>query len=146
MLTRTSEYAIRAVIHLAQNPDEWPISGKCIAEQAGIPPKYLSKVLGDLVRVGVLVSTRGKGGGFGMMRSPRQTKLIDVLAPFEQFEQGRCPFGNQCCSDEYSCLAHSEWKKVMKVERDFLSKTTIYAVATGRTSTRPAKRRRRRVR
>ena len=145
-MTRTGEYAIRAVIHLAKNPDEWPISGKRIAEEAGIPPKYLSKVLGDLVRAGVLMSTRGKSGGFRMMRTPRQTKLIDVLAPFEQFKQRRCPFGNQCCSDEYSCLAHTEWKKVIKVERDFLSKTTIYQVATEKTPARPAKRRRRPVR
>ncbi len=50
MLSRTGEYALRALIHLAQRVDDWPLTGKLIAEEAGIASKYLSKVLGDLVR------------------------------------------------------------------------------------------------
>ena len=132
MLTRTAEYALRAVIHLAQHEDEWPIPGNQIAERADIPAKYLSKVLGDLVRVGVLTSLRGKRGGFGMVRSPKKTRLIDILSPFEQFEIRRCPFGNSECSDEKPCLAHNQWKKVVATEHDFFRKTSIHDVSIRR--------------
>ena len=111
MLSTTAEYALRAVIHPAHHDDERPIPGNQIAERADIPAKYLSKVLGDLVRVGVLTSLRGKRGGFGMVRSPKKTRLIDILSPFEQFEIRRCPFGNSECSDEKPCLAHNQWKR-----------------------------------
>ena len=50
MLTRTSEYAVLAMIYLAQHTDDWPIAGRKIAEATGIPRKYLAAVLGDLVR------------------------------------------------------------------------------------------------
>jgi len=136
MLTRTAEYALRAVIHLAQHEDEWPIPGNQIAECADIPAKYLSKVLGDLVRVGVLTSLRGKRGGFAMVRSSKQTHLIDVLGPFEQFEIRRCPFGNSECSDEKPCLAHDQWKKVVATEQEFFRKTSIYDVSIQRRKTR----------
>lgn len=129
MLSRTSEYALRAVMYLAQHPDRWPIPGNQIAEEAEVPAKYLSKVLGDLVRNGVLASSRGKCGGFSMVRSPRKTYLIDVLTPFESFDQRRCPFGNSRCDDRNPCLAHDKWKRVISAEQDFLRKTTVHDVA-----------------
>ncbi|MFQ5502619.1 MAG: RrF2 family transcriptional regulator [Phycisphaerae bacterium] len=129
MWTRTSEYALRAVIHLTQNCGDWPIPGNQIAEKAGIPSKYLSKVLGDLVRIGLLSSSRGKHGGFGLARSPKEIRLIDILEPFEQFEPRRCPFGNRLCSDEEPCLAHEEWKSIVESEEVFLRTKTVYDVA-----------------
>jgi len=129
MWTRTSEYALRAVIHLTQNCDDWPIPGNQIAEKAGIPSKYLSKVLGDLVRIGLLSSSRGKHGGFGLARSPKEIRLIDILEPFEQFEPRRCPFGNRLCSDEDPCIAHEEWKSIVESEEIFLRTKTVYDVA-----------------
>lgn len=129
MLSLTSEYALRALIHLAQHEGDGPIPGRRIAETADIPPKYLAKVLGDLVRCGVLDSAPGKSGGFALHRPARLITLLDVLAPFEQFERRRCPFGNKQCSDIEPCLAHAKWKQVVDAERDFLGKTTLREVA-----------------
>ncbi len=129
MLSRTGEYALRAMIHLAQHSDDWPIPGKQIAAATGIPAKYLAKVLGDLVRVGILSSARGKCGGFRMSRSSKTVRLLDVLTPFEHFAVQRCPFGNRQCSDEHPCLAHDQWKKVIAAEQDFLRKTSVYDVS-----------------
>ncbi|MFQ5591641.1 MAG: RrF2 family transcriptional regulator [Phycisphaerae bacterium] len=146
MLSLTSKYAMRAVICLTQLADESPVSGKCIAERASIPPKYLSKILGDLVRCGVLVSTRGKKGGFRLARPPTKISLHDVLAPFEAalVTPRTCPFGNMTCSDENPCLGHDEWKKVLERYTTFLSRTSIHHVAVSkrvRPGRGPAKRR-----
>ena len=131
MLTRTSEYALRAMIYLAQNESEWPIIGADVAAATSIPAKYLSKILGDLVRVGVLESTPGRRGGFRFVNPAKKTKLYDVLAPFEHLEQTRCPFGNALCSDENPCLAHDRWKRVLATHKRFLQGTAIYDVAVG---------------
>lgn len=132
VLSRTSEYALRALIHLAQRVDDWPLTGKVIAEEAGIPPKYLSKVLGDLVRAGVLTSTRGLGGGFRMARPPEEISLLEVLAPFELFDLRRCPFGNKECGGKNPCLAHDQWKRVVDTEQNFFQNTSVYDVAVSR--------------
>jgi len=129
MLTLTSEYALRALIYLAQHADAWPIPGRQIAERAEIPPKYLSKILGDLVRFRVLDSSPGKTGGFRLRREAQVTMLYEVLAPFEQFDRRRCPFGNKACSDDDPCLAHRRWKQVVDTERRFLRETSIHEVA-----------------
>lgn len=129
MLTRTSEYALRAMIHLAHREKEWPIPAREIAKAAEIPAKYLSKILGDLVRAGVLESSPGKHGGFRMARMPRSTPLLAVLAPFEQFTHRRCPFGNQKCNDADPCNAHDQWKRVFDSQQKFLRKTSVWDIA-----------------
>jgi Rrf2 family protein len=129
MLTLTSEYALRALIYLAQHTGAWPIPGRQIALHAEVPPKYLSKILRDLVRCGVLDSSPGKTGGFRLRRPANETTLFEVLAPFEPFDRGRCPFGNKECSDDDPCLAHVRWKQVVETERRFLQQTSISEVA-----------------
>ena len=129
MLSLTSEYALRALIHLARNEADWPIPGRAIAEAAQIPPKYLSKVLGDLVRNGILDSSPGRTGGFALRRSPANLTLFEVLSQFEPFNRNRCPFGNKQCNDLDPCLAHHEWTKVVDAERSFLQRTTIFEIA-----------------
>lgn len=134
MLSRTSEYALRALIHLTQNEKDWPISGARIAGEASIPPKYLSKILSDLARAGVLESFPGKTGGFRLGRPSKQLSLYEILAPFEQFERRRCPFGNQECSELNPCGAHDQWKKVIENEQRFFLKTTVHDIALRMTS------------
>jgi Rrf2 family protein len=129
MLSRTSHYALRALVYLARHEEEWPIPGARMAQAADIPRKYLSKVLGDLVRSGVLESTPGRTGGFRLCHPPDRTMLIDVLAPFEHFERRDCPFGNQICSDSNPCGTHYEWKKVLTARQDFLRNTSLRDIA-----------------
>ena len=134
MLTLTSEYALRAMVYLALHGDHEPVSGQQVAQQAGIPRKYLSKILGDLVRAGVLSGSRGRNGGFILTRAPQDIRLFEVLAPFEPVLGNRrpCPFGNAVCSDETPCAGHDRWKAVRDAYQGFLHETTIYDVAVKR--------------
>lgn len=131
MLSLTGQYALRAIVYLTQNAQRCPIPGREVAEEVGIPAKYLSKILGDLVRHGVLDSSRGKRGGFRLRRSAQETSLYDVLQPFEPFEQVRCPFSTDRCNAENPCLMHTQWKHVVETERRFLCDTSVYDVAVG---------------
>lgn len=72
MLSLTSEYGLRAMTHLAKHQADWPVPGKQIAEEAGIPPKYPSMVLGDLVRAGRLEATRGRSAARAPERLSRR--------------------------------------------------------------------------
>ncbi len=129
VLSLTSHHALKALIYLAQREKDLPLTGAQIAEATGIPPKYLSKILGDLVRSGVLDSAKGKRGGFSFSKPTAETNLMEVLAPFEHMVQKRCPFANQECSDADPCGAHAQWKSVLNNFRDFLQKTSVYEVS-----------------
>jgi Rrf2 family protein len=131
VLSVTGEYALRAMVFLARNPDSWPIPGPRIAEAAGVPRKYLSSILADLVRTGLLEGTRGKSGGFQMARPANAVSLSEVIAPFEPINANRrsCPFGNQVCSDKDPCTAHERWKEVNAALTQFLEETTLKDVA-----------------
>lgn len=131
MLSLTAEYALRAMIYLAQHSDECPIPGRRIAAESQIPPNYLATVLGDLVRAGVLQGSPGRGGGFSLARRSRDIRLNEVLASFEPILANRrpCPFGKEVCSDEDPCAAHQQWKRVRETYARFLERNTVYDVS-----------------
>ena len=64
LLSQTSEYALRAVLYIAEC--DGPVSVGEIAEAVGVPQNYLSKTLHQLARAGVLRSARGPAGGLGI--------------------------------------------------------------------------------
>src|SRR5690349_4716071 len=64
MLSTTSEYALRALTRLAAAPDGESMLGRDLAEQAGIPANYLSKIMWTLGNAGLIDATRGNHGGY----------------------------------------------------------------------------------
>lgn len=145
MLTRTSEYALRAMIYLAEHKNGRLVPGNRIAAQTNIPSKYLSKILGDLVRAGVLEAAPGKTGGFRMSGSPNDIRLTEVLAPFEPMLASLrpCPFGKKVCSDEDPCPGHDRWKHVRDTYSRFLEQTSVHDIAVHAPKRRKTSKRRR---
>jgi Rrf2 family protein len=126
MFSKTGEYALRAVAAIARVQEDRPVLAKEISKQGDIPSKYLSKVLRDLVRAGILSSSRGIGGGFRLRRKPETLRLIEVIRPFEDvLASRRCPFGNARCSDEKPCSMHEQWKPVKEAFEHLLERTTV---------------------
>ncbi|NOG53463.1 MAG: Rrf2 family transcriptional regulator [Planctomycetes bacterium] len=131
MLTKTSEYALHALVYLAQNQHEWPVPVHEIAKKTGIPPRYLSKVLRDLTRVGILNSTRGKLGGFEPARPLDEISLLETVSLFEPLEQKRCPFGKPECSDENPCQLHEQWSSLLQERKQLLIASSLKTLVDG---------------
>jgi len=126
VLSKTAEYALRAVVAIAKVEEERPVLAREISSKGHIPNKYLSKVLRDLVHAGVLTSTRGIGGGFRLKRRANKLKLIDVVKPFDDIPaRSRCPLGHAKCTDENPCAMHDQWRPVKEAFRSLLDDTTI---------------------
>jgi Rrf2 family protein len=91
MLSRTAEYALRAVVHLAATAPQCQ-SADGMAESTKVPRRYLNKVLQDLVRATLLRSQPGPGGGYSLARPPHKISILDVVnavAPLERIHS--CP-------------------------------------------------------
>ena len=126
MLTRSSEYAIRALTYMGtQRGRGWMLSRK-IAEELDMPPPFLAKVLQTLSGIGVLESQRGRGGGFRLRRDPATLTLLEIVEPFDHLEQRRlCVLGQKLCSDDTACPLHHTWKGVLNAFLKALRETTL---------------------
>lgn len=126
MLTQTAEYALRAVVTIAAEPEGQPLGAARLADTLGIPQNYLSKTLHLLARAGVLESTRGKLGGFRLGRPANRIALVDVVELFDDVTGRRaCLMGRSTCSDHNACAAHARWKGVSEQVAEFFRDTSI---------------------
>ena len=94
MISQTSEYALRAVVHLAQIGGG-PAVAQDVALATKVPLNYLHKILRMLSRGGILDSQRGSGGGFSLAKVPTAISVLDVLRASETMIDRieRCPLG-----------------------------------------------------
>ena len=126
MITKTEQYALRAAIQLARRYEAGPVQSSTLARQTGIPANYMSKVLHQLGQHDVVVSERGRKGGFRLSRAPESITLSELLAPFAPTEgRARCLLGRKECSDDDPCPAHAHWKGAKQMIGDFFHNTTL---------------------
>jgi Rrf2 family protein len=129
ILSQTAEYALRAVVHLAQHEGA-PLQATDLAAATNVPENYLRKVLHELVRGGVLASVRGKGGGFRLAVPAEQLTILRVVSRFDRLsEQRRCILGRPECSDADPCPVHGHWKPIGEQIAAFFGGTTVADVA-----------------
>jgi len=126
MLSQTGEYALRAVLHLAERPNNDPVGASDVAAQLELPERYLARVLKALAEAGVLTSTRGAHGGFALAADPADIRLAAVVAPFDAVgERPQCLLSNRVCGEGRTCIAHSRWHRAARQVRDFFQETTV---------------------
>jgi Rrf2 family iron-sulfur cluster assembly transcriptional regulator len=127
MLSQTSAYALRAVLHLADHagPGGRAVPVGEIAQALDVPRNYLSKTLHQLARAGVVASTFGPGGGFRLARPAAELTLERVVAPFDAATERHCLLGRARCADADPCPAHHRWKSISEQIRHFFAATTV---------------------
>lgn len=93
MFSQTVEYALRAVVHLADRAPAARTTDQ-IAEATRVPKAYLSKVLQSLVRAKIVQSQRGLGGGIALAKDPADLTILEVVNAVEPIVRIRqCPLG-----------------------------------------------------
>src|SRR5947208_5514315 len=93
MFSKTVEYALRAVAHLADRAPEGRTTDQ-IAAVTKVPRAYLSKLLQTLCRKGVVQSHRGVGGGMTLVKSPAELTILEVVNAVEPIVRiTTCPLG-----------------------------------------------------
>lgn len=129
MLSDTAEYALRAVLYIAQHAEERPLRAEEIAEALSVPRNYLSKILHVLAKERVLESTRGPHGGFRLAVAAGRLPLHRVVTPFDPMEPRRtCLLGRPQCNDSNPCAAHERWKGISDEVGTFFRQTTVGAL------------------
>ena len=123
MLSKTAEYALRAVVWLARQPGRAE-SADHLAEVTKVPRRYLHKVVQDLVHAGIVRSQSGPGGGYALDRPPEEVSILDVVnavAPLERIRA--CPLG--LSSHTSLCPLHKELDKAYAATEQAFARVTL---------------------
>lgn len=92
MITQTTEYALRAVVYLADQGE--PCTTNRIAERTQVPAGYLAKVMQALGRAGIVQAQRGLHGGFVLAIDPDELTVLEVVTAVEPVRRiHECPLG-----------------------------------------------------
>ena len=126
MISRTSEYAIRALAFLGSRDGRPWMLARDIATELGMPPPFLGKVLQTMTAAGLLESQRGRGGGFRMLRDPESVTLLEIVEPLDRLSARKlCLLGQKLCGDEHACPLHDAWQRTKTSFLSALAKTTL---------------------
>jgi Rrf2 family protein len=105
-LTKRTDYAIRACVHLALE-GRCPIPSRMIAEEMAIPTGFLPQVMADLARAGIVGAVAGKHGGYCLSRPPGEVSLLDVVRATETApRRERCVMRDAPCDADPACALH----------------------------------------
>ena len=131
MLSQTAEYALRAMVVLASSAGDPPRTAQEIAARAKVPLDYLAKVMLALGRAGLVLSQRGRGGGFVLARAAEAMSVLDVVNAVDPLRRIKsCPLDLEEHAAELCPLHRKLDEAVCSVERAFAS-TSIAEVAGG---------------
>ena len=115
-ITRQADYAVRAVLYLAElGPDQRAATSQ-IAEEKQIPPSFLAKIVSQLSVAGLLQTSRGARGGVSLAKPPEQISLLEVVEAIDGpillnecvAHNGICTFGDDCPMRPIWCDAQAE--------------------------------------
>lgn len=123
-------YAIRALSWLTMKRPEGYMLLEEICEDTQLPRHFLAKIFQDLVRRQVLVSAKGRGGGFALARPADEITLREIVEVIDgPATLQRCVVGMTRCDDKQPCPEHDQWKPIRAQIREYLEKTTLKRMA-----------------
>lgn len=125
MFSQCQEYALRAVIWLAQQSNPGPFGAEQIAKETKVSPSYLAKILQQLAESGILSSRRGVGGGFQLERDVVSLSMLDVVNAVDPIQRiDHCPLNLKTHRD-CRCPAHARLDEALALVEDALRNSMI---------------------
>ena len=136
MFSKSVEYALRAVVHLADHAPSSRTTDQ-ISEATKVPKPYLSKVLQGLDRAGIVQSRRGIGGGVALVKTPDALTILEVVNAVEPIGRIReCPLG-LAAHGVRLCPLHKRMDNALEMVEDAFRETTLAEILAEPSKSRP---------
>ena len=131
-LSKTSQYAIRILSYMTVKKQSiYPAS--LLISELQISDKYLKHLMTSMAKKGLIISTRGRQGGFMLKKRPDDIFLNEIIdAVDDQEKYNGCVLGFDNCSDDNPCALHNEWLKVQKEIEFLFHKTTLKQIVANK--------------
>lgn len=124
-LTTKGRFAVTAMLDLALNEQDRPVTLAGISERQEISLSYLEQLFSRLRRSGLVKSVRGPGGGYRIAKAHSDISVSDIItAVDEQIDATQCG-GNENCKDEGRCMTHELWSSLNVKILEYLSGVSL---------------------
>ena len=135
-ITRQADYALRAMVYLAQMEPNTRAATSQIAEEQRIPPSFLAKIISQLSIAGLIHTSRGARGGVSLARPPEAISVLEVVEAIDgplmlnecSHDVSSCPFGESCPLRPLWCETQAEMVNSLR-KTTFASVLERYALA-----------------
>jgi Rrf2 family protein len=135
MISQTAEYALRAIVFLADQAE--PRTTHQIAAATRVPPSYLSKVMQALSRARVVHSQRGLHGGFRLVKPPAELSVWDVIEAVDPIQRIRtCPLGLKAHGTRL-CPLHKRLDDALALVENAFRESTVADLLQEPTKSKP---------
>lgn len=124
-LTTKGRYAVTAMLDLALHGETGPVSLAEISSRQEISLSYLEQLFSKLRRNGLVISTRGPGGGYSVARDLSKVAVSEIIgAVNESVDATQCA-GKENCHSHGRCLTHDLWEGLSAQIEEFLSSVSL---------------------
>lgn len=129
-ITKQADYALRAMLYLAQLSPNERASTSTIASEQAIPPSFLAKIISQLSIAGLIHTSRGAHGGVSLAVSPEKISVLDVVEAIDgPLALNECTLNPSICPSGSDCPLHSLWCEAQAELVKKLKHTTFASVA-----------------
>ncbi|MVO07776.1 Rrf2 family transcriptional regulator [Flavobacterium sp. TP390] len=135
MLSRKTKYGIKALIYIAKQDDLMPVLISEISEKENISKKFLEAILLDLKKIGLVGSKKGKGGGYYLLKNPKEITVATIIrfldGPIALLPCVSLNFYEKCddCPSEETCSLNKLMIQVRDNALNVLEKKTLHDLA-----------------
>jgi Rrf2 family iron-sulfur cluster assembly transcriptional regulator len=124
-LTTKGRFAVTAILDLALNESEKPVTLADISERQSISLSYLEQLFSRMRREGIVKSTRGPGGGYHIAKGYDEITVKSIIiAVDEEIDATQCN-GKENCHEGKRCITHDLWAAINHKILDYLESLTL---------------------
>ena len=122
-ISRDTDYAVRALVFMSRSSKKSVITVDEIVEEEGLPERFLRRILQNMVKKKILISHKGKKGGFSFSKSPADIKLTDVIEALQgKVDLTNCLLKGRICPNVKRCALRKKLKNIGRsVDRELKS-------------------------
>jgi Rrf2 family transcriptional regulator, iron-sulfur cluster assembly transcription factor len=124
-LTTKGRFAVTAMLDLALNGNDGPVTLSGISERQKISLSYLEQLFGKLRRCELVESVRGPGGGYHLARDAGKVTVAEIISAVEETLDSTQCGGRENCHDNHRCMTHELWEELNTTVHGFLSGVTL---------------------
>ncbi len=126
-ISTKGRYALRIMIDLARHAAAGPVALRAVAQRQNITLKYMESIMALLLREKLVISVRGKSGGYRLARPAEQYKVYEILCAAEgDMAPVQClASAENTCTLRAACATLPLWTGLQQVVKDYLESFTL---------------------
>lgn len=138
VLRRNTDYALRAMVGLARQDGQEPVSARWLAKEQNMPYQLTCKILQKLHNARLVESCMGPKGGFRLSRKPSRISLRDVIEVVQgPVQLNRCLLGVSECPRRPKCAVNKKLAELQRHIDGYLGEIKLDELSTSRSTKKP---------